>query len=341
VAAPVETPLIDPTTASPMKMVALAVLAPKDEALALLVDCEQTREDMKKTSSVISDQDSDGPPNKNEAVTVKAIKQTGKPKDNKGKQKEKERKKEKPEMTSTNIDTDEADDVEPKKGKQKGKGKQREKERKKKKPEMTSTDIDMDDANDFEPTERKQHEAAPTKRELQLEAEIKKLRQLIKTNKATEESADFNADSNADSATTDDDDSSESEEQDAKSTKKGKAPAKKPRKPPAKDNPELFSYYKTLGDDSHEMALNMKLGFTRQMFVNWWPEEPERQDFGKKAYSDALDMFRNVIILEDDDNAATNKKRKGELLTYIRAPRFNSLFDSTVSTQSPPEKAGE
>jgi hypothetical protein len=178
----------------------VAVPAPKDETMALLADCEQTWDGMRKKGPVIADQISDVPLKKtgDEATTAKTVE---KPKYNKETQKEKERNKDKPETNHSDIELDKGDVVEPKKGK----GKQKGKERKKDKPETNSDDVDMDDVDmdDVEPKKGKQREAAPTKRELRLEAEIKELRQLMK-NKVADESADSNADSDTDSAASDD-----------------------------------------------------------------------------------------------------------------------------------------
>jgi hypothetical protein len=322
-----------------MKMVAVA--APKDDAIALLADCEQTREDMRKKDPVILNRDSDEPPKKtkNEGSTAKTVE---KPKDNKGKQKEKERKKGKPEMDSPDIDMDEADDVEPEKAKQKEKGDKKrkakqKKEQKKKQPEANPSDIDMDEVSDVEPKKGKQREAAPTKREMELEAKIKELRRLVKM-KGAEEPADSNADSTADSdagsATAD----SEPEEQDAKKNKKGKASTKTTKKPPAKDDPKLFTFYKTIDDESQDMAMDMKLRFTRQMFLNWWPEESDHQAYGTTAYEEALKQLQNTVILDSDDEVIERRRKS---LTYIRVAQAYFLFDSTVSNESQPHQGGK
>jgi hypothetical protein len=64
------------------------------------------------------------------------------------------------------------------------------------------------------------------------------------------------------------------------------------------------------------MALYMKLRFTQEMFVNWWPEDIDRQAFGKLAYKDAAQMFKSILMI--DDLSEEPIQRKGESLTFIR-----------------------
>jgi superfamily II DNA/RNA helicase len=291
--APVTAPSsVTVAAASPLKTV-----APEIGAKALLANAKKSQNKLEKYVEITdSDLDAPAPPPKKKGKDgARSAKDERKEKEKREKEKQKEKKEKKKERAN------------------------------KEKSKAKSSDVDMDDADDAKQTKGKQRQAAPTKREKQLEAELIKLRKLLTQRSDGSDDPD-SSDPDPDSSATEGDEGSEDEEEDARPTKKGKEPPKKAKaltvERPSRKDPKVFSYYKAQGGDIRALAQNLKDGCARLVFLNWWPEEAHRAAIGEQAYAEAVEAFRSVINISSSDEELTSKqkakqRRKGKSFTDV------------------------